>query len=239
MSFQNVYEDHARADAYSKLEFPGTYYLAYRDLPAAIRKHVIGTKALDFGCGAGRSTRFLRGLGFEAIGVDISEQMVAKARELDPSGEYHLVSDEGDFDLPTGELDLVLSAFTFDNIPTMGKKVKLFRCLRRLLKSTGRIVSLVSTPDIYIHEWASFSTKQFCSNFTAKTGDTVFTVMLDVEDRRPVADVLWTHEDYLQVYAQAGLRLADSFKPLATEDEPFEWVSETTVAPWCVYVLAP
>ncbi|MFI5110059.1 MAG: hypothetical protein ACHP9S_10750 [Terriglobales bacterium] len=27
-----------------------------------------GTKALDFGCGAGRSTRFLRKLGFNATG---------------------------------------------------------------------------------------------------------------------------------------------------------------------------
>jgi hypothetical protein len=33
MDFRNVYEDSKRADAYAKMEFPGTYYLAYRDLP--------------------------------------------------------------------------------------------------------------------------------------------------------------------------------------------------------------
>lgn len=26
-------------------------------------------------------------------------------------------------------------------------------------------------------------------------------------------------------------------KPLATGDEPYQWVSETTIAPWVIYVL--
>lgn len=42
MDFNNVYEDSHRADSYSKLEFPGTYYLAYRDIPSLIKKHVQG-----------------------------------------------------------------------------------------------------------------------------------------------------------------------------------------------------
>ena len=55
--FSNVYDNKARAESYDRLEFPGTYYLAYRDLPAIISKHVQGKKAIDFGCGTGRSTR--------------------------------------------------------------------------------------------------------------------------------------------------------------------------------------
>lgn len=78
MGFFNVYADSKRAEAYSKLEFPGTYYLAYRDLPEIIFQHVKGRRAIDFGCGAGRSTRFLQKLGFDVIGVDISEDMIKK-----------------------------------------------------------------------------------------------------------------------------------------------------------------
>ena len=63
LDFSNVYEDAKRADSYAKLEFPNTYYLAYRDLPAIIAEHVTGKTAVDFGCGAGRSTRFLAKMG--------------------------------------------------------------------------------------------------------------------------------------------------------------------------------
>ena len=86
MTFQNVYADATRAEAYSRLDFPGTYFLAFRDLPEILGRHVTGRRAVDFGCGAGRSTRFVRRLGFDAVGVDISEDMVRKAREIDPAG---------------------------------------------------------------------------------------------------------------------------------------------------------
>ncbi len=195
--FTNVYDDKARADAYAKLEFPGTYDLAYRDLPAIISEHVDGQAALDFGCGTGRSTRFLHRLGFAPVlGVDIASHMVDQARELDPRGEYRVVPD-GDLSvLAPGTFDLVLAVFTFDNIPTMEKKVALFTSLRQLLTAGGRIVSLVSSPDIYINEWSSFSTKDFPENRTASCGDKVRIVMLDVPDQRPVEDILWLVVNY-------------------------------------------
>ncbi len=36
--FTNVYADPARAQAYAALEYPGTYYLAFRDLPGLLRR---------------------------------------------------------------------------------------------------------------------------------------------------------------------------------------------------------
>lgn len=235
--FSNVYDDQARSEAYATLEFPGTYYLAYRDLPAIIGEHVLGRKAIDFGCGAGRSTRFLRELGFEVVGVDISEPMLARARDRDPQGDYRLISDGDLGALATDAYDLVLSAFTFDNIPTMEKKVRLFQGLKGLLSAGGRIVNLVSSPEIYVNEWASFSTKDFPENRTAQCGERVVTVMLDVEDRRPVEDILWTDEAYRDVYARAGLITLKTYRPLAKRTEAFSWVSETTIAPWVIYVL--
>ena len=38
-TFSNVYDDADRARAYADLEFPGTYYLAFRDLPVLLRKY--------------------------------------------------------------------------------------------------------------------------------------------------------------------------------------------------------
>jgi hypothetical protein len=70
--FANVYDDHNRAASFAGLEFPGTYFLAYRDLPDIIASLVRGKQALDFGCGVRRSTPFMRRLGFDVVGVDIA-----------------------------------------------------------------------------------------------------------------------------------------------------------------------
>lgn len=238
-SFRNVYGDRARADAYARLEFPNTYYLAYRDLPEIVRGCARGVRALDFGCGAGRSTRFLGGLGFRVTGVDIAPEMLERARHADPGGDYRLVPDGEVSGLEAAAYDLVLSVFTFDNVPTLERKVALLAGLRERLAPGGRIVSLVSSPDIYVNEWASFSTKDFPGNFTAKDGDDVYTVMLDVEDRRPVHDVLCSDAGYREAYRRAGLVVRDVFRPLGRHDEPFAWVSETRIAPWVIYVLEP
>jgi SAM-dependent methyltransferase len=233
----NVYADGVRARTYAQLEFPGTYYLAYRDLPEILAAHARGRAALDFGCGAGRSTRFLRRLGFVVTGVDISEAMIAQARELDPEGDYRLVAGADFTGLPAHAYDVVLSVFTFDNIPTRAAKLELFGALAALLNRDGRIVSLVSSPEIYLHEWASFSTKDYPENARAGCGDEVRIVITDTADPRPVVDIAWPDADYREVYRQAGLEVVEVYRPLGKEGEPVRWVNETRIAPWVVYVL--
>lgn len=83
-----MYADAEYAGAYARLDWTGTYFLVRRDLPDILRKHVEGRRALDFGCGTGRSTRLLRSLGFDATGVDIAGSMIAQARAIDADGDY-------------------------------------------------------------------------------------------------------------------------------------------------------
>lgn len=237
--FANVYDDADRAASYDQLEYPGTYHLAFRDIPALIDRHVAATtrRALDFGCGAGRSTRFLKARGWDACGADISAAMLDLARGRDPGGAYYLVAD-GDLgaDVP-GPFDLILSAFTFDNIPGWEKKVALMSALRARLAPGGRLLNLVSSPDIYTHEWVSFSTKDFPENRQARTGDQVRIIMLDVPDRRPVDDILWERASYLEVYRRAGLVRIAEHLPLGRADDGIAWASETAVAPWAIDVV--
>jgi SAM-dependent methyltransferase len=237
MDFVNCYDNATRADAYSTLEFANTYHLAFRDLPEIFRAHVKGSAALDFGCGTGRSTRFLRRLGFEPIGVDISEEMVSRARELDPQGDYRVIPGDDMSALPPASFSLIQSAFTFDNIPGMDTKVRLFRDLRALLTPDGILINIVSAPEIYWNEWASFSTKNFPENRHARPGEPVKIITTDFEDPSPAVDILWPHESYLETYARAELAVAEMRKPLAKGDEPYKWMSETRIAPWVIYAL--
>jgi len=239
MTFENSYENDERADSYARIEFTGTYYLAFRDLPEIVRKHVKGKRAVDFGCGAGRSTRFLRELGFDTVGIDISESMIQKARALDPDGDYRLVTN-GDYDhVGVGSYDLVQSIFTFDNIPSAELRATLLRGLKRLLSANGRMVLLDATPELYGKDWASFTTSHFPENQSPRTGDIVKTIIEGVGDSRPVEDIYWLDTDYRELFAAAGLRLVETYRPLARPEEPYEWINETTVAPWVIYVLQP
>ena len=235
--FENSWDNQVRAESYAKLEFPNTYYLAYRDLPKIISEHVKGNKAIDFGCGTGRSTRFLKQLGLDAIGIDISQDMLQIAMNNDEGGDYRLVSN-GKYDhLGIGQFDLVQSIFTFDNIPGWDNRTNILKGLSRLLNETGKMILLDATPELYINEWASFSTKNFPDNWAAKTGDIVCDIMLDVEDNRPVEDIYWTVPDYHKLFKKAELTLDATYKPLGSKDEPFNWVSETEMAPWIIFVL--
>lgn len=236
-TFHNVYEDEQRARAYADLDFPGTYYLAFRDIPRLLRKHVAGNRALDFGCGAGRSTRFLRSLGFDVMGIDESEPMLREASARDPQGSYLLVRDDDWGVLGDRTFDLVLCAFPFDNIPGRERRSGLFRQLAQRLAPNGRIVNLVSSAEIYVNEWLSFSTRDFPENRYAASGDPVRIVMLDVPDRRPVEDIFWTDRDYAETFAPAGLEIVEVHHPLGAETDPFEWVSEYTVSPWTIHIL--
>ena len=111
-------------------------------MPKLIAENIKGKRALDFGCGTGRSTRFLKNLGLDVVGIDISLSMIRVARKADPEGDYRHVR-EADFStLEKGSFDLVLSAFTCDNIPE-GSKVRIFRGLRNLLRPSGRIINMV------------------------------------------------------------------------------------------------
>jgi len=237
-TFENSWGNQTRAESYAKLEFPNTYYLAYRDLPKILSSHVSGKKAVDFGCGTGRSTRFLKELGFDVTGIDISQDMLNIAKHLDKSGDYQIVSNGQYSHLGVNQYDLVQSIFTFDNIPGWENRTNILMGLRDLLKNSGKMVCLDSTPELYTNEWASFSTKEFPENRTAKTGDIVRDIMLDVEDRSPVEDIFWTVEDYHILFEKAGLFLEATYKPLGLNDESFNWISETHTAPWMIFVLS-
>jgi SAM-dependent methyltransferase len=237
-NFENSWGNQTRADSYAKLEFPNTYYLAYRDLPKIINDHILGRSAVDFGCGTGRSTRFLKQLGFNVTGIDISYDMLQIAKEFDKEGDYQLVTNGNYGHLGNGKYDLVQSIFTFDNIPGWENRASILFGLRGLINTTGKIICLDSTPELYTNEWASFSTKDFHDNWNAKTGDIVRDIMLDVEDRRPVDDIFWTLDDYYKLFEQSELSVAALYKPLGFANEPYNWISETSIAPWMIFVLS-
>jgi SAM-dependent methyltransferase len=236
MPFRNTYDDAEYADSYGGLEWEGTYYLVLRDLPNLLREHVSGRLALDFGCGTGRSTRLLRACGFDVVGVDVSTSMIEEARARDPGGDYRLIDDTGIGRSIGGAFDLVLAAFPFDNTP-QAEKLRLLTSLRRVLAPGGRLVNVVSSPEIYVNEWASFTTRDFPENRSAQDGGIVRIVTTSFRHGRACEDVRCSDAAYRALYADAGLEVIADARPLGRPDDGVSWVSETRVAPWVIWVL--
>jgi len=239
MAFSNIYEDADYATAYATLDLGGTYLLAYRDLPDIIKTHTSGTRALDFGCGAGRSTRFIRDLDFDVTGCDISGDMIKLAHKIDPDGHYVQIPPTDFLSFTPASFDLITAIYPFDNIPTESEKMANLAGLRDLLNSDGKLLVLVSSQHLYVNEWATFSTKKWLSeNQSARSGDHVKVAITTIGDSRPVTDILWTEADYQRLFADVGLKLVRTYKPLADGTEPINWISETQIAPWEIHILS-
>ena len=97
-------------------------------------------RALDFGCAVGRLTRALAGRFEEVVGVDISEEMVNRARELnaDRPNSSFLVNSRADLALfQTGTFDFVYSSIVLQHLPRKSLIAGYISELVRVLKAGG------------------------------------------------------------------------------------------------------
>lgn len=74
-------------------------------------------KALDFGCAVGRLTRALLAYYGEVHGVDVSENMIKRARQLTPQCNFHLNESEDLSQFPDKAFDLVYSNRVLQHMP--------------------------------------------------------------------------------------------------------------------------
>ncbi|MBR9999699.1 MAG: hypothetical protein KFF73_12060 [Cyclobacteriaceae bacterium] len=99
------------------------------------------------------------------------------------------------------------------------------------------MIFLGSIPEICLHEWASFTTKDFPENLTAENGEVVKIIMTDVPDSCPVEDILWDEQSYLEMFHDAGLGLMESLKPLGDTRDGIAWKAELNIARWVIFVV--
>jgi SAM-dependent methyltransferase len=79
-------------------------------------------KALDVGCGEGRFCRMLCSIGIKPVGIDPTEALIRRARQLDPEGDYRIGRAEA-IDFPDRSFDLIISYLTLIDIPDIGTAI--------------------------------------------------------------------------------------------------------------------
>ncbi len=176
-----------------------------------------GRLTLDVGCGEGRVTRDLRGLGHRVAGVDRSPAMIAAAREADPEGEY-VEADAARLPFDAGSADLVISFMSLMDMDEMAGAVQE---VSRVLESSGRFVVAVVHP---INSAGQFVPRQ-------GVDDAPF-VIESYLDSRPYEDYLerdglemtfaslhFTLEDYSRAFEAAGF-LFSGIQELYDDENP-------------------
>ncbi|HJD61613.1 MAG TPA: class I SAM-dependent methyltransferase [Rickettsia endosymbiont of Columbicola hoogstraali] len=130
------------AQTYSQLDLTGTGYLAFRDIPNIIKNHITGNKVLDYGCGAGKSTIFLKSLGLDVTVVDINEEMIKIASSNDPVGIYNIIT-SGNILAEDNTFDLVFSSWVMMEVASKEELAKIAKEITRVLKNDGSFIMLV------------------------------------------------------------------------------------------------
>ena len=224
-----------QAGEYAALEMQDTQFLAFRDIPMLIQEYAGPiASVLDYGCGAGRSTRFLKRLGFNAVGVDVSDEMLAQARSKDGSGAYHHIP-IGLLHFDDSTFDLIFSSFVFLEVSRLDEIERILKEMKRVMRKDGAIIFVTASTEATEGNWLSLSYAFPENNKPLKSGDTVKLLIQGVDV--VLHDYFWTEQDYTGAAERAGLSLAKLHKPLGSPDDRIEWRDETKMSPIAVYVL--
>ncbi len=227
------YEKHA--GEYAELGIEGTQHLAFRDIPMLIREYAGSiASALDYGCGAGRSTRFLKRLGFNAVGVDTSREMLEQARSKDRLGEYHHIP-SGHLPFEDSAFDLVFSSFVFLEVSRIDEIEGILKEMKRVLRKDGIIIFVTASMEATKGTWVSLSYSFPENDRPLHSGDTVKLLIRGIDVI--LYDYYWTDDDYRRAAERAGLMLVKLHKPLGSSDDSIEWRDETKMPPFAIYVL--
>lgn len=148
-------------------------------------------RALDVACGTGRQTRRLADLGWDAVGVDASPEILRVARTARPDLTF-LEGDIADLPFDDDTFDLLICSLALTHVEDLRPAVDEFA---RVVTPAG---SLILTD---IHPLA------------VTTGAHAL-----YGDQRFIRNQIHRHADYLAAFRRAGLQVVDCREPVLPEN---------------------
>jgi SAM-dependent methyltransferase len=246
-----------RAAEYAGIDSVGQYRLAAAVIHQKLRPVADRLRCVvDFGCGAGKSSRDLaRCLGHvqpaTVIGVDVSERMLREAARLTharrrehPRVEFRYrrmpAGRAGErIPLRDGMADAVASTIVLQELQTVGQLRTALREMGRVTRRGGELVLVAPSDRITCEDFTAFTYAPFPENATRR--DNVRKCRSVVSSITWERDRHWSRDVIGDAAEAAGFRLHALEYPLAPAtlapfpDEPSRsWLDELHVSPFLV-----
>jgi SAM-dependent methyltransferase len=223
----------ANAELYGSLGIEGTTYQIGFDAVARLLGDITGKTFLDFGCGTGRSARFVKSLGAQHVyAVDHDQNMIDQALTQQLDGVTFMRTDST-IPLPDASVDGAVSMSVFIEIRTPGAMTCACAEIARTLRTGAVFVLESSSPMAFGHTFQSFS---YPHAGPLRSGDTTPCIVIAPGGQFVIEDTYWTEHDYLDAIERAGLTVTTIDYPRPRN--PAAWSTDEASVPPCIVIEA-
>lgn len=108
-----------------------------------------GDRVLDFGCGNGRLLEILENKKIEYVGVDVSRELIEKAKEKYPKFEFSKIEAQESLPFSQDFFNVIFSIAVFHHFPASYQKKKLKELYNVLQPGVGIILTVWNLQEKY------------------------------------------------------------------------------------------
>jgi len=219
-------------EKYSKNTVSGTGYLVYRDVNKLISDLNLEPKrALDLGCGSGRSIGVIKEFCDTVTGCDINELALKNTRKAYPDVELFL-NDFRSERYPCDKFDSIFSFlmfFHFESIESM--RMELSRCYESL-DDGGFLFVVHGNLSLSVAHYASV---EGIGEPPKKEGDHYYIWLKHID--LVVEDVYWTVDTIIKECKEIGFKFTKLYEPLGHKLDNQPYCDEYSKPPYFYLVM--
>ncbi len=198
---------------------------------------VQGKKIIDLGCGDGMISRALAEKGAKCVGVDISNKLILKAKEIEKEnhlGISYFVAKADNLSEVGSDYNIIVMNMVICTIDNKQEIKKIFGEIKNVLSPEGTVIFSVLHPAFTFVKGES-SCNILPTDYNYFNSGLKFKVVRDKSiGGGSFYDVQWTLSDYAELLREEGYVIIDMIEPKpipAAEETDPEWFEKKSKFP--------